>query len=389
VHVLHTTPYFAPAFGYGGPPRSILALCHAQQQAGIDVEVYTTTANVNDELPTSASGTVYEAVAVKYFRREAPRWLLRAPSMRTPLITAAGRANAMHVHTLFNATSWLAGSAARQTGCPLVLSPRGMLTPAALKFHAVRKRAAWGLFDRRTVEAASVVHASSESEAQMLRTMLPQKRIVEIPNAVEFDGSRVTPAVRQQARAAAGLPGDRRFVFFLGRLHPLKRLDLLAAAFLMLAARCPDVDLVLAGDGSPSVRRDIEAMLRSVSARVRWVAAVGDIHREALLLEASALVLCSDTENFGMSVAEALAAGLPVVVTRTCPWRSVADSGAGLWVEQSGDAIADALQQIMDDPLRAAAMGDRGRALAARVFSLGAVGRRWAEVYQELAAGPA
>ena len=351
MHVLHTTPYFAPAFGYGGPPRSILALCRAQQQAGIEVEVFTTTANVDDELPTSASGTVYEAVAVKYFRREPPRWLLRAPSMRKPLIAAAGRANAVHLHTLFNATSWLAASAARQAGCPLVLSPRGMLTPAALKFHAVRKRAAWWLFDRRTVEAASVLHASSESEAKMLRALLPHKRIVEIPNAVEFDGSQVTPAVRQQVRAAAGLSPDRRFVLFLGRLHPLKRLDLLAAAFRVLAARCPDVDLVIAGDGPSSVRRDIEATLRPVADRVRWAGEVGDTQREALLLEASVLVLCSDSENFGMSVAEALAAGLPVVVTRTCPWRSVAESGAGLWVEQSADAIADALQQIMDDPL--------------------------------------
>ena len=151
--------------------------------------------------------------------------------MRQPLMAAAGRANAVHLHTLFNGTSWLAASAARQTGCPLVLSPRGMLTPAALRFHAVRKRAAWWLFDRRTVDAAAILHASSEEEADMLHTMLPHKRIVEIPNAVEFDGSRVTAAARQQVRAAAGLVAGRRYVLFLGRLHPLKRLDLSPADF--------------------------------------------------------------------------------------------------------------------------------------------------------------
>ena len=200
-------------------------------------------------------------------------------------------------------------------------------------------------------------------------------------------GHSITRATRQQVRAVAGLARDRRFVLFLGRLHPLKRLDLLAAAFCILAAQRPDVDLVIAGDGLPSVRRGVEAALRSVEDRVRWVGAVGETQREALLLEASALVLCSDSENFGMSVAEALAAGLPVVVTRTCPWRSVADAGAGLWVDQTAEAIADALQQIVDDPVRASAMGERGRALAARAFSLDAVGQRWAEVYGELTAG--
>jgi glycosyltransferase involved in cell wall biosynthesis len=303
LHVLHSTPYFAPAFGYGGPPRSILTLCRAQQHAGIQVEVFTTTANQDGDLPHAPTGTTYETVPVRYFRREVPRWLLRAPSMRQPLVAAAERANAVHLHTVFNGTSWLTAAAARQTRCPLVLSPRGMLTPAALKFHAVRKRAAWWLFDRRTIEAACVLHASSEEEADMLRAILPQKRIVQIPNAVEFDASRATCAVRQQTRATAGLSPDRPFVLFLGRLHPLKRLDLLAAAFRILAARRPDVDLVIAGDGLPSVRRGVETALRSVEDRVRWVGAVADTQRDAWLLEASVLVLCSDSENFGMSVA--------------------------------------------------------------------------------------
>jgi glycosyltransferase involved in cell wall biosynthesis len=258
-----------------------------------------------------------------------------------------------------------------------------------LAFHGLRKRVAWWLFDRRTVEAACAVHASSEEEANVLRTLLPRNRIVEIPNAVEFDASRATSAARHHARAALALAPDRPFVLFLGRLHPLKRLDLLAPAFRILASQRSDVDLVIAGDGMPSVRRDVEPTLRSVEDRVRWVGAVTDVQRTALLLEASVLVLCSDSENFGMSVAEALAAGVPVVVTRTCPWRSVAEAGAGLWVDQSAEAIADALKQILDDPIRASAMGERGRALAARAFSLEAVGKRWADVYHGLASGSA
>jgi glycosyltransferase involved in cell wall biosynthesis len=96
--------------------------------------------------------------------------------------------------------------------------------------------------------------------------------------------------------------------------------------------------------------------------------------------------MCSDSENFGMSVAEALAAGVPVVVTRTCPWQAAADAGAGFWVDQSSDAIADALLRVLADAAAASVMGERGRMLARREFSLAAVGQRWTAAYRDVIA---
>jgi len=77
-----------------------------------------------------------------------------------------------------------------------------------------------------------------------------------------------------------------------------------------VAGRIDDVDLVIAGDGSSAVRATVEERLHKVSDRVRWAGPVLDASRDALLAQASALVMCSDSENFGMSVAEALAAGV-------------------------------------------------------------------------------
>ena len=385
MRVLHTSPYFAPAYAYGGPPRSILALCRAQQHAGVEVEVFTTTANPGEELSPSINGLTYESVPVKYFARVHPRWLFHAPSMRAPLMDAVAHADVVHQHTLFNATAWLSSDVASKTRRPIVLSTRGMLTRAALRFHAVRKKAAWWLFDEQVVERAHVLHASSADEAETLRQLRPHQRVVHIPNAVQFDASFVTPELRARVRERVALPRERRFVLYLGRLHPIKRLDILASAFLAIAARDKSVDLVIAGEGLGSVRQEIRDLLTPVADRVHWAGAVVAAERDALLLEASALVLCSDSENFGMSVAEALAAGLPVVVTQTCPWALVADAGAGMWVEQSADAVADGLQHILADPERAAEMGERGRLLAAREFSLPLIGQRWLALYNEVA----
>jgi glycosyltransferase involved in cell wall biosynthesis len=102
---------------------------------------------------------------------------------------------------------------------------------------------------------------------------------------------------------------------------------------------------------------------------VRWVGGVDDERKNQLLGAASVLVMCSNSESFGMSAAEAMAAGTPVVVTRTCPWPDVDTHNTGYWVEQTAGAIADAVDGILSNPAAAREMGRRGRELIAANYS--------------------
>jgi glycosyltransferase involved in cell wall biosynthesis len=114
---------------------------------------------------------------------------------------------------------------------------------------------------------------------------------------------------------------------------------------------------------------------------------VGEVtasERSALLREAAALVMCSDSESFGMSVLEAMAAAVPVVVTRTCPWPDVHRHGSGYWVDQRVDAIADALDRVLSNPEAAREMGRRGRALAESRYRWDVIARTFAAQYQAL-----
>jgi glycosyltransferase involved in cell wall biosynthesis len=86
-----------------------------------------------------------------------------------------------------------------------------------------------------------------------------------------------------------------------------------------------------------------------------------------------------------MSVAEAMAAGKPVVVTRTCPWPEVASHEAGFWVEQTGDAIADGVNAILSDRAAAEAMGRRGRALISSTYSWPGAASALIKAYEEIA----
>jgi glycosyltransferase involved in cell wall biosynthesis len=256
-----------------------------------------------------------------------------------------------------------------------------MLEPAALAHHAMRKRASWALFDHRVMREASAWHATSHTEAEALRRRPGAPAVVEIPNSVE--PVVVDEAARLEARAFAGVPRGAPYILFLGRVHPIKRLDLLAAAFTQVLRDRPGAHLVVAGPDERGHRQRVEPLFAPLGPAVHWCGPVDGRRKAGLVSGASALVLCSDSESFGMSVAEALMAGVPAVVTRTCPWPMLDTVGCGRSVDQTPAAIAAGLLDILRDPVEAVAMGRRGHELAVREFGAPAVAARWNAVYRD------
>jgi glycosyltransferase involved in cell wall biosynthesis len=381
ISVAHVIAYFAPAFAYGGPARSVLAMCQAQIAAGVNVEVFTTTANIGRELPPCPAGTEFDGVRVRYFQRGSARRLFHASGLRGSLQHHAARVDVIHVHGLFNATSWSGARIAQESGRPYVLSTQGMLSAAALRHHGWRKRLAWQLFDRAAINRAAVVHAATSGEEKHLEHIAAGKRIAVVPHIVAHRPA--TSVARAAVRQRLGF-SEAPFVLFLGRIHPIKRLDLLATAFRQTAARTPDLRLVLAGSDGDSHRRQIEPLFASVADRITWLPEVDGDERAALLAEATALVQCSDSESFGMAIAEALAAGVPVVATTTCPWPEIASERCGAWVEHRADAIADALNTLVRDRASAKEAGSRGAQLISSRYSAQAVGSQWRSVYERM-----
>ncbi len=375
--------YFAPAFVYGGPPRSILGLCAAQQRAGLDVRVVTTTANGDDELPADAEGG-YDGIRVQYCARAWPRSTFRAPSLGVALRTLLASADVVHLHGLWNAAIWAAAAEVRRARRPYVLSPRGMLSPAALAHDAWRKRVAYLAFDRAVIRGAAMLHATSRPELDHLASRFGASRTCYVPNGVSL-----SPPVTNdpcETRRQFGL-GSAPFVLFLGRIHPIKRLDLLAPAFARVRRQHPETRLVIAGPDEDGYRSTLAPLFAPLGDAVTWTGAVAEPEKRTLLDACSMLVLCSDSESFGMSAAEAMAASRPVVVTKGCPWPEVDSRETGFWVEQSPDAIAEGISAILSDPRRAIEMGQRGRSLIEERYTWPKAVAELEEVYRRLAPG--
>ena len=359
----------------------MLGLCQGLQRAGVDVEVVTTTANGRASLPASPpGGERYDGVPVHYAGRAFPRRFFGA-RVRGPLTSALAVADVCHIHGIWNVPEWWASRLARRSATPYVISPRGMLQPEAMRRGRMRKAAAWSLVDRRNVKSAALLHATSEQEAAALRALELGARIEVVPNGVDLTAAR--QAVRG-FRSRLGIPADAFIVLFLGRMHRIKRVDLLVDAFIAARATDPSMHLVLAG---PDEQRLVPGLLEHASGAVESVHAIGEIHdadKWALVKDADVMVQCSDSESFGMSVVESLAAGVPVIATRTCPWSELETIGCGFWVEQTAPAIAGALSTLVHDPSLRAHMGERGAAFARDRYSWDAVASRMARLYSTL-----
>jgi glycosyltransferase involved in cell wall biosynthesis len=257
-----------------------------------------------------------------------------------------------------------------------VLRPAGMLGAWSLRQRSWRKRLYLRLVEGSHLRNAAAIHATSDAEASDLETLGYGARTHMIPLG--------TVATARGARRED--VGPLRLLF-LSRLHPVKGLPLLFDALAVLPAEVGPVQLLVAGDGEAGYRRQLEALSEGagVAGKVRFVGWVDGEQKRRLLEEADVFVLPSLHENFGVAVAEALAAGLPVIVSDQVGIAAeVEGAGAGLVVPCDAARLARAIASLAGDPALRTAMGRRAAALAAERFSWDRTAARLVELYGEL-----
>ena len=382
--VLHIVAYFAPAFVYGGPPRTVLGLCRGLQKAGVDVEVFTTTANGSSDFPPSPkSGESFDGIPVRYFARHFPKQFFRAPDLAVALSTSLHHYDLIHVHGLWNFTVWSAVQVVRKVSLPYIVSPRGMLDSGSLAHQKWRKIVGYHLIERSGLKAAARLHATSDYEMNRLATLGFADKTFALPNGVDVPSD--TP-VRGCFRRKINVEQSAPLVTYLGRIHPTKRLDLLAAAFQRVHANCPAARLVIAGPDDEQTQHKLCPLFQPFGAAVTWTGELPPEEKWALLHDSTVLVMCSDSESFGVTVVEAMAANVPVVVTRTCPWEVIEKVQCGFWVEQDAAIISEAIRRIVYNPSEAAEMGLRGGALAKAQYSWSSIATAMLNHYGEVLA---
>ena len=376
--ILHVTPTYLPATRYGGPIVSVHGLCAGLARLGHDVHVYTT--NVDgpgvSDVPLGQP-VERDGVTVWYFATGVGRRLYRSPTMRDALLRTIGGFDIAHLHAMFLWPTLAGARIAGRAGVPFVVSPRGMLVGDLIKKKSFLLKTAWiTLFDKATIAAAASVHVTTPAERDALMQMgLPARRVDIVPNGIDM---RAIPA----PDPGAGAHRDGRIkILSLGRLSWEKGLDRIVRALPLV----PGVDLVIAGNDESGYRATLEdlAAQMQVADRIRFA---GDVRGDAkwqLLRSADIFVMPSHSENFGIAALEAMACGIPVVVTPGVGLaNAISDAGAGLVAEGEPEALAAALTTLAKDPRRRSAMGRAGEGLARSQFDWGGIAAQMEAVYR-------
>jgi glycosyltransferase involved in cell wall biosynthesis len=243
------------------------------------------------------------------------------------------------------------------------------------------------VIEKRNLDEAAAIHYTTQEEMALahkaLRIRAPG---VVVPLGVDLDEYATLPP-RGTLRACFPEIGDKRIILFLGRLNFTKGLDVLSRAYGRVVRQRTDVHLVIAGPDEDGYGRKVRAWLTEggVLDRVTFTGMLIGQEKLAAFADADVFVLPSYTENFGMAVVEALACGLPVVISNKVNiWREIAQAEAGLVVNCDSGELAEALLKIMDDTEGLKKLGAHGKILVQERFTWDSVANQMLQVYQTL-----
>jgi glycosyltransferase involved in cell wall biosynthesis len=367
----------------GGPSAVAVRLAAAQAGLGHEVSILTYLPPDAEERLWAASEAIpgFENLVIHRIGRLTGLerfWPRRA---RRKLGTLVPASDVLHLHGLWKPLLPVAAAVARKRGKPYVLTPHGMLDPWSLAQNRIVKRVALRLVHRRMINGAAFVHALNSDERDLIGPLELKAPVEILPNGVFLD--EIDPLPEPGAFAAAHPELDGRpYVLFLSRLHYKKGLDYLADAFARLPA-AGDVRLVVAGpdDGAEAAFRRRVAEL-GIGRRVHMVGPLYGRDKLAALAGAACFCLPSRQEGFSVAIIEALACGVPAVVSEACHFPEVAEAGAGLVVPLEAGAVARGLETVLRNPDAGRAMGAAGRRLVEERFTWPAIAGRCIAAYK-------
>ncbi len=388
MRILHLTPYYKPAYAFGGVVRSVEGMATALIQRGHEVTILTTDALDQQRRHTGALEENIDGVQVLRRPNVLPalrgRYNLSTPrSMKKTAETILPSFDVLHIHELRTLENLLVTPVAAKLNKPIVLSPHGTLS---LSTGRGRFKSVWDRLLSPGI-ALRIDHVIALTQAELADAQSLWKRFGKrprpsrfsvIPNGVDlgsFNKRELAAEFRQRFQL-----GDAPTALFMGRLQKRKGVDVLIKAF--KAADVADSRLLIVGPD--------EGMLSALKAladgdeRIVFAGYLEGDARLGALAAGDIFALPATGEGQPMAALEAMAAGMPVLLSPGCNLDEVEEAGAGHVVEVTVDAFADKLKLYLTDRALREQMGERARQLVDDRYRWDGVAERLEDVYKSL-----
>lgn len=364
----------------GGPVTVTRSLLPELVSAGMRCAVATTTTpqEENDRVPLPG-------IPVHRFRASAVGKYWKGYSGALSAFLDAqlrnGAFDLVHVHEPWPYTSYAACRAAKRHAVPHLVTVHAEMLGPRLRDKRIRKWAYMHCVLNRQLRSADAVQALTQAEATAIRRAVKDAPVFVLPVGVNLGAVADRSGVRDFEDRHPALK-DKKTILYLGRFHKMKGVEVLARSFARICGRHPDAVLLMAGPDHDGTKDQVEKAARraGLSDRVVFTGTIDGPAKAAAFAAADVFVLPSYSEGFSSAVLEALAAGVPAVISENCSFPQVAERSAGFVVPVCEEAIAERIDTLLSDGELRKAMGKKGKALV-REYSWPSLAARMADRY--------
>jgi glycosyltransferase involved in cell wall biosynthesis len=386
--ILHVIPSLSPSSG--GPSFALPAIARSLQPHGVEVHVATT----DDDGPGRRKAGVPLGQAIpqeggwtlRYFAKQTEFYKVSLP-LRHWLREHAADYDLVHVHALFSFASLAGARAALRSRVPYIIRPLGVLNRWGMENRRRWVKAlSFRMLELPLLKRAAAVHYTSGMERQdAARFGLGNHQAV-IPIGIDVEPFQKLPSASMFAQKHPEVAASRNLLF-LSRVDVKKGLDLLIAAFALVAPQHADLRLIICGEGDPALlaalKQQAEAL--GLNGRITWAGQVSGEMRLAAFAAAEMFVLPSHSENFGIALLEAMAAGLPCISTDQVALAADAARVSAVKIaERDPHRLAQAIEELLASETQRLQLSQAARRVACEDYSLEAMGRGLYKLYQDV-----
>lgn len=366
------------SYEWGGPTKVVAGLTEALAKKGIEITVF---APITDELKFAQ----INGVNVQIFKQSFPAriWTSCSLELARAVEREISKFDLIHIHEIWHHPQFIAYKAAIKAGKPYIITIHGELEPWCLSNKKIRKKVVSFLFQKKIIEDASALHALTQEEIKNISNYAENNNIFLIPNGIvieEFEELSNEDCIKDMYPEIK----DKKVILFLGRIHPKKGLELLIKAFSRIAKDRNDVCLLIVGPDSEGYQHTIEKICKTEGILNSVIITGMLIGRKKLaaLRVANLFVLPSHSEGFSISILEALACGLPVVITKECNFPEVEKMGAGRVIERDVEQLSNNLIELLENPELCKTMGEKGKKMVRDTYTWDKIADKMVAVYE-------
>lgn len=357
LRIAHIVYECEPGRFLGGVQKMVYELSCAQAARGDLVEIFT--------IGDSPSVQCGDRLRIRYFPG---RFHFGSVELGAALQSEHERFDVFHSHNTFLPLNRYAAFLARRFGRPVFFHVHGALDPVLLKGWGLKPVKKWiynSLFERPNLNRARGVIGLTMEECRQFRRFGVHAPLFEVGNGIEPKAPAAPEEIRAFRERVGIGPGDP-VILFIGRINPKKGLHFLIEAMAAVRRAVPEVRLVIGGgrEAEPHYTRELDALVSrlGLGATVRWAGFLDEVAKQAAFGSATIFAHPSLSEGMAMAVLEAMAAGLPTVVTPGCYMERAVAAGALIETTQRPEDIAATLLELHRDAALHQRVGSAGAA---------------------------